>query len=329
MKHKLECHLYFCGISVTKENPYQGDLILVEKRDVKYENQDLKNCIRIIYRNSIEGDDEVDQDFINQTILSEVNLFIEAFYLMLINPCQLLVAKIFLNDAEVEPKYPSQPIPSGLYNLLVQRNQPKGGIQNITTDVHETGWSLLETVVKEFHNKPRDLKKPLALTLRWCAKGSNELSSIDRLVSYWIAFNALYESYGKKERQSIKNFLDKTFDPLIAQRFFSNFEKKLKVLSSLKIELLGDTKISDELGVLLTSDIIDLKSIIEKMIFTIYGIRNNLFHGDYDPDSRETLKHAGIAERLLSEFLKEIVAKQMIGYVLPSSIFRLHTTVGF
>jgi hypothetical protein len=329
MKHKLECHFYFCGISIAKEKPYQGDLISVEKRDVRYEDQDLKNCIRIIYKNSIEGDDEVNQDFINQIILSEINLFIEALHLILINPCQLLAAKVVLNNIEVEPKYPPQPVLSGLYNLLAQRNQPKSGIQNITTVVPEFGWSMLEIVVKEFQNKSHDLKKSLALTLRWCTKGSNEFSSIDRLVAYWIAFNALYEGYGKTERQSIKNFLDKNFDLAIAERFYSTFEKQLQVLSSLKVELLGGVKISDELGNLLVSETKDIKSIINAMVLTIYGIRNNLFHGDYDPDSREAIRHIGIAERLLSEFLKEITSKQMIGYPLPSPIYKLPTTVGF
>jgi len=329
MERKLECHFYFCGISATHGKSYHGSLISAEKCDFKYENQVLNNCILITYKNSVEGDDEITQEFINQTVLSEVNLFIETFHLLLINPCQLLVAKVFLDNVEVEPKYPPRPIPSGLYNLLAQRNQPKSGIPNITTVVLEAGWAMLETVVKEFSNKPNSLKKSLALTLRWCAKGSNEFSSIDRLMAYWIAFNALYEGFGKTERQSILNFLENNFETSIAQRFCLSFEKRLKVLSSLKIELRDGTKVSDELGKLLDLEVKEFRSIINMAILTIYGIRNNLFHGDYDPDSRETLKHAGIAERLLSEFLKEIVTEQMMGHPLESPIFRLQTKVGF
>jgi hypothetical protein len=64
------------------------------------------------------------------------------------------------------------------------------------------------------------------------------------------------------------------------------------------------------------------------MALTIYGIRNKLFHGSYDPESNQTKKNIVVAERLLSEFMKDVVAKEMLGYPLASSLFRTETKVG-
>jgi hypothetical protein len=202
MEHKLEIAYYFSGVGLQKA--YSGNVISVDKRDVNYNGQDLKNCIIVKYViPKIEWDSVLSPEDITQIIMSESDIFVETFSLLLINPCKLLVIQILVDDVEFEPKFYPQSL-GGLYNLLVERNKFAGS-QSLTTVVHKDGWSILEKLVTEFRARPTNVKNKVALALRWCAKASNEYSSIDRLVSYWISFNSLFEGLGATEQKSIEN----------------------------------------------------------------------------------------------------------------------------
>ena len=325
MEHKLEFAYYFSGVGL--QESHKGIVVSVEKRDINYNGQDIKNCILVKHSvPKIEWNSLLSQQDITQIIMSESDIFIETFSLLLINPCKLLMFEILVDDVKFEPKYHPQSL-GGLYNLLVERNKFAGS-QNLTTVVHKNGWSILEKLFTEFRIRPVPIKNSVALALRWCAKASNEYSSIDRLVSYWISFNSLFEGLGANEQKSIEKYIDNNVDLLIAQRLYTNYQRQLSTLASLKIELRNKRKVSDDLNNLLVASAKDYISIIKMMALTIYGIRNNLFHGNYDPDSSQTKKNVVVAERLLSESLKEIVAKEMLGYPLASSLFRAETKIG-
>lgn len=45
MEHQLEIVYYFSGIGL--QEAYSGNVLSVDKRDVNYNDQDLKNCERI------------------------------------------------------------------------------------------------------------------------------------------------------------------------------------------------------------------------------------------------------------------------------------------
>jgi len=325
VEHKLEYIFYFSSIGL--EESYKGTAVSVEKCHFKYDGQDIKNCILIKYSiPNLDWDPSLSQEDITQIVISESDLFIETFSLLLINPCKLLLYKILVNDVEFEPKFPVQSL-GGIFNLLVERNKLSAS-QRITTSVHKNGWAILEKLITEFRAKPVTNKNKIRLVLRWCAKASNEYSSIDRLVAYWISFNSLFEGLDDREQKSIEKYIDKSVDSQIAQRFYTYYQKRLSILASLKIELRNKRKVSEDLNVLLNADMKDYISIVKMMILVIYGIRNNLFHGNYDPDSSQINKNVTVAEKLLSEFMKEIVAKEMLGYPLTLSVFRLQTTVG-
>lgn len=325
MEHKLEFAYYFSGIGL--QESYKGITVSVEKRDVNYEGLDLKNCVLVKYSiPKIEWNSGLSQVDITQIVTSESDLFVNTLYLLLNNPCKLLMANVLLDSVEFEPKYSARSL-DGLYNLLVERNKFAGS-RNLTTLVHKTGWSILEKLVTEFRIKPASIKIKVELALRWCAKASNEYASIDRLVSYWIPFNSLFEGLGDNEQKSIEKYIDKNVDLFVAQRIYTNYQRQLSTLASLKIELRNKRKVSDELNNLLTANAKDHISIIKMMALAIYGVRNNLFHGNYDLYSSQTKRNVVVAERLLSEFMKEIVAKEMLGYPLMSSVFRIQTKVG-
>jgi hypothetical protein len=325
VEHKLDFTFYFSSIGL--EESYNGTVVSVEKCHFVYDSQDIENCILIKYGiSNLDWDQSLSQEDITQLVISESDLFVETFSLLLINPCKLLLYKIFVDDVEFKPKFPVQSL-GGIFNLLVERNKLSAS-RSITTLVHKNGWAVLEKLVTEFHVRPVTNKNKIRLVLRWCAKASNEYSSIDRLVSYWISFNSLFEGLDDKEQKSIEKYIDNNVDSQIAQRFYTYYQKQLSTLASLKIELRNRRKVSDDLSILLSANVKDYISIVKMMVLVIYGIRNNLFHGSYDPDSSQTNKNIIVAERLLSEFMKEIVAKEMVGYPLASSVFRLQTKVG-
>lgn len=325
MEHKLEITYYFSGIGL--QEAYNGITVSVDKRDVNYNDQDLKNCILVKYVvPNIAWDSALSPEDITQIIMAESDIFVETFSLLLINPCKLLMFQILVDDVKFEPKYNPQSL-GGLYNLLVERNKFTGS-QNLTTVIHKNGWSILEKLVTEFRLRPAAIKNKVALALRWCAKASNEYSSIDRLVSYWISFNSLFEGLEATEQKSIEKYIDANVDSLVAKRLYTNYQRQLSTLASLKIELRNKRKVSDELNNLLNNAIKDHIAIMKMMALTIYGIRNSLFHGSYDPESYQTRKTIVLAERLLSEFMKEVVARELLGYPLASLLFRTETKVG-
>jgi hypothetical protein len=315
MKHKLEADLRICGIKV--DESYCGHFVSVGKC------YRLKNCILVKYRVAVESDSEaVDHQHINRVFFEEIDLFLQSLSLLLVGPSQLISHKTRLDDTEFKLKLPTRKVPLGLYNLVALWSQrPKDEIQRYSSLVHKDCWPLLECLISEFRKKPTQTKKNLALALRWFRKGSDEMASLDRLVAYWIAFNSLYEDPNIKEEQAaIKSYIQKNADPSLAQRFIANHEQTLLCLSSTQIELGRGTKkrtISQELADLLKVAARDYIAILKTMMLTIYAIRNNLFHGAYDPDSGRTLEIIEWAEFLLARLLRELIAKQMLGYPLP------------
>jgi hypothetical protein len=325
LKHNVTFTFYFSSIGL--EEAYNGTTISVEKCHFVYDGQEVPNCILINYSvPNLNWDPSLSQEDVTRLVVSESDLFVKTLSLLLINPCKLLLYKICVDDVEFKPKFPIQSL-GNILNLLVERNKLNTS-RSVTTLVHKNGWAILEKLIVEFRVRSVTNKNKIRIALRWCAKASSEYSSIDRLVSYWISFNSLFEGLDDKEQKSIEKYIENNVDSRISQRFYTAYQKQLSVLASLRIELRNKRKVSEDLSVLLSANTKDHISIMKITLLIIYGIRNNLFHGSYDPDSSQTNKIVVIAKRLLSEFMKEIVAKEMLGYPLTSSVFRLQTKVG-
>jgi hypothetical protein len=184
-------------------------------------------------------------------------------------------------------------------------------------------WGLLENIISSYRQRTDDVSRRLTLALRWFKKGSDELNSSDRLVAFWISFNALYANLqinNKRggEQKSIEKYICNNTDLVMAQRYANNYKGLLEILSGFPIELRGGVKIAQLLADLL----IDPSSqnyieIVKTTALAIYGIRNNLFHGEYDPDLENHQKPVATAETLLSSLVRELIVKEMTGKPLP------------
>lgn len=325
MERELKVNFIICGVEI--DEPYDGSLISVVKGEVEYEERRLTNCVCIRYCVPIASDAALsEQAAINRVLLEEIGLFLHSLSLLLARPAQLITYRSRLDDTEVKPELPPRNAPLGLYNLVEMWTRlPTIRIQRYSLLVRSDEWPLLDRLVNEFRRQPVELRRRLELPLRWFAKGSDEMSSPDRLVAFWISFNSLYEGTGRSEQAAIKGYIQKSVvDSHIAERYVQNNERLLLHLSSFQIELgRGSSKraIAQELGDLLKAEKRDYLTIAKIIALTIYAIRNNLFHGAYDPDSGEDREHIEIAEYLLSRLLREIIAKQMLGYPLPTTKF--------
>jgi len=324
MNQRMEFDFILCGFKIPEN--YSGSLISVSKCEVKYKEHLFTNCIQIKYYPlaPIKSEDTL-TEIVNDKLIGEIKLFFQTFSLLLARPFQIINTNVKVNGKEIKLKQPSREAPERLYNfvkLLIR--QPSVYIQRYSVHIHKDGWQLLEKLVAYFRQKPIELRKKLDLSLRWFEKGSNEMSSLDRFMGYWISFNSLYENENKTEKEAIKKYIDEHIDISTAQKFVTKYNHGLKILGSYGIQLGRSQKkieISSELFNLLKAPKDDYITILKTVLLTIYGIRNNLFHGSYDPESAVIQKQLEMGDILLSAFLKELLAKQMFGFILPETKF--------
>ena len=329
-QHSLEFDFVVCGVGI--QNPYTGETLSVEKKEIEYREKPLKNCLHIRYCIFVSRDSSVsNQEYVNTVIVKERDLFLQTYTLLLGRPSQILVHQARLDREVVEPKFPPQKIPSGLYNLISLWNRPNTNYY-YTSLVYDDGWPILETLLKTFRSRPAIMQdNKIALPLRWFSKGANETNSLDRLVAFWICFNALYENQDELEWKAIENCVDDNLDQIIAERFVSQNSPRLTTLSKFPIELGRKNKrqIAQELRDLLNASPQDSLLITRAAILTIYGVRNSLFHGDCNPESVEDRRMIELSERLLSKLMQEFIAKQILEHPLPHNKFVIQEKLGF
>jgi hypothetical protein len=320
-ERSLEIDFRMCGIEICQ--PYTGTNLSVAQREVEYEGKHLSNCVLLQYRISVAPDAALcGQEYVNRVLLEEGDLFLQALTLLLMRPSQLLVHQARLDGVKIKPELPPQDVPLGLYNLIAMWNRPLVTTR-YSSVVQDNGWPLLETVVSEFRRRPLAVRNELAIALRWFAKGADEMTSLDRLVAFWISFNALYAETAKRELEAIKSYVLDNLDPVIAQRYVDGHEGLLLTLSSFPIEL-GRTRkrpIAQELAQALKASPRQHSAIVQTAALTVYGVRNNLFHGNYHPHLENNRKQIEVAENLLSRLVREFIAKRMLGYPLPQTRF--------
>lgn len=326
MERTLEIDFTTCGIEVYQ--PYEGTSLSVTTRKVEYLGEHLPNCIHLQYRVSVAPDTTLsEQEYVNRVLLEEGHLLLQSLSLLLNCPSQYLGHKARLDGIDVKLKLPPQDFPLGLYNVVAMWDRPLTTIR-YSSVVHNDRWPLLETLVSEFRQKPTALRKRLTLPLRWFTKAADEMASLDRLVAFWISFNALYADPYKSERDAISSYIKIDVDPFIAQRYVDSNEQLLLILSSFPIELRGGRQIAQELAQALKASPRNYTNVVEIAALTIYGIRCALFHGKCDPDSEDDRRHIRVAERLLSRLVRELIAKQMLGYPLTTTKFATQEKLG-
>lgn len=318
MERSLEIQLIVCGIKL--EEPYEGQLFAIKKCEViSYSGEPMPDCVQFDYKVSVKADPSVcEQQYINRVIPREVDLFLQSLSLLIRRPSHLIRNKAKLDGVAVEPEPLQQHAPM-LYNLARMFNQGVLIPSGLSTCPLRDFWGLLENTISSYRQKRDDVSRRLTLALRWFKKGNDELDSSDRLVAFWISFNALYNERDS-ERESIKKYIRNNTDSVMAQRYANDYKKLLNDLSQLPIELRGGLKIAQELAASLKDKAQNYIEIVEKTALTIYGVRNNLFHGKYDLDSIGDQRRIATAEDLLSSLVRELIVKEMTGKTLPEKI---------
>lgn len=315
MERSLEIQLTVCGIKL--EKPYKGQLFAIKKCEVTSSGKSVPDCVQFDYKVSVEADPSVcEQQYINRIVPREVDLFLQSLSLLSRFPSYLIGYKAKLDGIAVEPEL-QQYVPS-LYNLAEMLNRGKFTPSGLSILPPGDFWEHLENTIASYRQRPDDVSRRLALALRWFKKGSDELNSSDRLVAFWISFNALYANPQiRYEQPSIKEYIDNNVDPVMARRYVTDNITPLKALSEFSIELWGNKTVTKELAGLLSSDKLDYAAVARKAALVIYGIRCYLFHGKYDPDLENHQKHIATAELLLSSLVRELIVKEMTGKPLP------------
>jgi len=324
MEHILEAQYIICGVEV--DDRYDGACMSVAKCSVEHEDNAYTNCIQIQYCATVESDATIfSQADINRLIMEEAEPLPQCFSLLLAHPSYLLCCEARIDGKAVGFESPPRGTPLGIHNLVARWNRyPPTSIQGYSSLMPRDSWPLLETMMSEFRKRPIHIRRQLTIPLRWFAEASSEMSGLDRLAAYWISFNSLYQNPETSEREAIRTYLRANLDTSVAHRYVQNNEDLLVRLSGLPIALESRNKkvmIAQELNALLKTTSRDHVSIIEKAALTIYGIRCNLFHGDYDPASDADQEHVDIAEHSLSPLLKEIIGWRILGQPLSTMRF--------
>ena len=321
MERSLEIQLIVCGIKL--EQLYEGQLFAIKKCEVNSSGKSVPDCVQFDYKVSVKADSSVpEQEYVNRVIPREVDLFLQSLSLLIRRPSHLIDYKAKLDGVAVEPEPLQQHAPM-LYNLAGMFNRGALIRSGLSTCPPRDFWGLLENTISSYRQKRDDVSSHLTLALRWFKKGSDELYSSDRLVAFWISFNALYANLwikGEREQESIKKYICNNTDSVMAQRYANDYKKLLNDLSQLPIESRGGLKIAQELADSLKDEAQNYIEIVKKTALTIYQVRNNLFHGKYELDSIDDQKHIATAEELLSSLVRELIVKEMTGKMLPEKI---------
>jgi len=325
MQRKLEVELIICGLRISQE--YQGaELSVVQcSDDFTFFQTSVPgdNCLHVHYRVLVQTNTMLDeQEYVNRVLLEEIDLLLHCLSLFLIYPSCLVGYWAKLDGADVAYRPASRALYPDLHDAAASWSQPLL-TSGYSTEIRDDGWPALERLVRKFRQGTTALRQRLKLPLRWFAKASGELSSLDRLVSFWISFNVLYfHAKIRGGRKQIESYVPRWVDRTIAQRYVHSNIEDLRRLSKFPVTIqFGRRDIAEELKDLLATNPLDCEQIATIAALTIYGIRNWLFHGECDLLAEQDKKQIRVAERLLSSLLRELMAKEMLGHALPSADF--------
>lgn len=128
------------------------------------------------------------------------------------------------------------------------------------------------------------IDRVISISSRWFEKGEKEENSFDKFISYWISFNCFYATMTntKGDRKALENLIESiNLHSYYDSAFISKHEKELSEMKSLK-EIKDNREGSNKFSVI--SDAFKF----EEIIWALYQVRNNLFHGSkLDNDSRD------------------------------------------
>jgi len=198
---------------------------------------------------------------------------------------------------------------SGVRSQVIARS-----IKRNPAELEQTDCDKIEKAYKKVKSMTGKDKEIFDFAASWVQKASGSHNVYDRFISYWIAFNSLYDPIRSKrnsERHAIERWvewIERKCNNTCASEFFSGFQqskrespewKAIKDLANANLELRGTpTDVSVKLRENINKSKFDLEA-LRYLVLCLYAVRNNLFHGDWSYLGKATAGHVGGAEVLL------------------------------
>lgn len=136
------------------------------------------------------------------------------------------------------------------------------------------------------------------IALRWWKKSQKEDDVFDRFICLWIAFNALYGIKSGSNQDQIKSLIEELYDDAydIILENIDFFYTPIKNLNP-SIRRLDTSNYIRELKASSNN-----RDKLVQLMYCIYQVRCNLFHGGKTPDSDRDYKVVRNACKILQQF---------------------------
>ena len=324
-KTNILIHYTLCGVKIQER--YTGPILSASKCKVKLFENEFDNCITIDYQFSVPKTRTKKPDKFHLYLYKESKYFLYIFNLLLTRPSELIFIKYIVDGNEIKLDLPAREAPLRLYNLAnIVSHDVDPIMAKYTSYINHDGWPLFEKLIRRFKRKNNSFRQNIYIALRWFQKGCDETTSIDKLMAFWIAFNSLYQDINENnEKRAIKRYITTTVNDSLASEYCLKNEPTVKLLTDFSIELgrgANRLNITQELSNSLRASNRQYVTIVKQIVLSIYGIRNNLFHGDVNLDDEDTLSLIEIGDILIGEFLKELLCYLILDAPLPKIKFK-------
>jgi hypothetical protein len=136
----------------------------------------------------------------------------------------------------------------------------------------------------------------------WIKKGENELEDVNKFICYWIAFNCYYVAVTNEfELKSIRKIIQDSDTIEIYNRVYKQRIKDFDKILSLKYIKNEQPNSTEKIEI----KIVDF----ETVMWCIYQVRCNLFHGNKGLDSKRDKEVLSITTPILYYLVKEFFEK--------------------
>lgn len=153
----------------------------------------------------------------------------------------------------------------------------------------------------------KEIQDPISRALRWIYRGNDyRISSDDKLIYRWIAFNSLYNLFNSLEKKEMGERASvRAFEEYFRSSFSVIKDGAQQLASSgLQLSKGKDRKVSDYLkqAIAKSSDLITLHS-----LECVYAARCSLFHGDEKPVLHVSNTAIPASADYLASYLKNVI----------------------
>jgi hypothetical protein len=329
MVHEVKIAVIYSGIQLPQT--WSGPGLTVEPKEVTFQGDVVPNCICLRWMVSHScRDGESLQDYINRVIPSGLDLLAYAISLVVPRPVDSVVSRTRVDGKVIKYEPVSRDMPSCLY-VVAGAWKKRPGSLGYWSRLSPEGLRELAKLLGVLTGRLGEHDPNLFLPFRWYGKGTCETTGADRLLSFWIAFNALYaDPKAETETMAIERYLGDVFDDAWAERLLARHRNQLEELSNMSLWVGhpgSRREISRELSALLRQLPDKAARTLQTAGLSVYALRNRLIHGTLDLWSGEVQDQLEIGETVLCGILREILWNRVTGEPMPT--MKLVVSEGF